>query len=109
MISYTISGWGDPIGLFEGSGQFLLDPDGNILDGQSTLEGLLGDQVFLAFEGILDGDGNITASVTIVGGRGTYEDATGHGDLQGQLVEATFAATWDGTIRYGAAQQHTDN
>jgi hypothetical protein len=85
-------GEGTYLGRFHevGSAEFEATGDPTVLaiEGSSVLTGANGDQLYTSFSGALDLlTGEVTASITYVGGTGRFADVSGTAELSGQLVD----------------------
>ena len=87
-----------------GSAQFspTADPTVFQIDAWSIYTAANGDQLFAVFTGTLNGlTGNITATVTYLGGTGRFDDASGSAVLSGQLLPGgSIEVAVKGTIDY---------
>jgi hypothetical protein len=86
LITFTIEGSGDPLGDFTGGGTFYLTALGSIDRGQVTFTDGGGDEISLAFDGILYPDSTFDGEFVILGGTGMYDGAAGNGTFMGTTV-----------------------
>jgi hypothetical protein len=100
------SGYATHLGKYTevGSASFSPTADPTVLriDAWAVFTAANGDQLYETITGRLDLlTGEITATVTYVGGTGRFEDASGSSTLSGQIMpDGTIAVAVEGTIDY---------
>ena len=89
------------LGLYEEVGNATISDTGAI-DGWATYTAANGDQLYATITGQLNGaTGEITATITYVGGTGRFVDADGSARLAGQILpDGTISVAVEGTIDY---------
>jgi hypothetical protein len=101
LIQYALVGQGNPLGEFKATGQYVVHADASLTDGQMTITVTNGDQLFLGFSGTVFANGDFAVLVTVLGGTGQFQAATGSADLWAQdWGMGTFGAAWQGIISY---------